>query len=96
MIWEYEVLPGSESAFEALYGAEGAWVGLFGGYAGYVDTQLLCGEEPFRYVTIDRWASAQAYADFLAAAQIRYAQIDRLGDSLTFAERCIGRYRTPC
>ena len=96
VIWEYEVRPGSEAAFEALYGADGAWVGLFGGYAGYVDTQLLCSEVPLRYLTIDRWASAQTYADFLDAAQGRYAQVDRLGDSLTLAERCIGLFQPPC
>ena len=96
VIWEYEVRVGSEAAFEALYGAGGAWVKLFGEHPGYLDTQLLLGDQPRRYLTIDRWDSAQAYADFLDAAKARYAQVDRLGDALTLSERCIGRYRTPC
>lgn len=96
VIWEYDVRQGSAAAFEALYGADGAWVGLFGEHAGYLDTQLLCSEQPLRYLTIDRWASAQTYADFLDAAKARYAEIDRLGDALTSSERCIGRYHTPC
>lgn len=96
VIWEYEVPEGSEAAFEALYGAGGAWVKLFGEHAGYLDTQLLLGEQPRRYLTIDRWTSAQACADFLDAAKVGYAQVGRLGDALTRSERCIGRYRTPC
>ena len=96
VIWEYQVRDGSEAAFEALYGAGGAWVKLFGEHAGYLDTQLLCSEQPFRYLTIDRWASAQAYTDFLDAAKVPYAKVDRRGDALTRSERCIGGYRTPC
>lgn len=96
VIWEYEVRAGSEAAFEALYGAGGAWVGLFGEHPGYLDTQLLCSEQRSCYLTIDRWASAQAYAEFLDAAKMRYARVDRLGDALTLAERCIGRYHAPC
>lgn len=96
VIWEYEARDGSEAAFEALYGAAGAWVKLFGEHAGYLDTQLLLGEQPRHYLTIDRWDSAQAYAAFLDVAKEGYAQVDRLGDALTRSERCIGRYRTPC
>ena len=96
VIWEYEVRDGPEAAFEALYGADGAWVKLFGEHAGYLDTELLLGEQARRYLTIDRWASAQAYTDFLDAAKVPYAQVDRLGEALTRSERCIGRYRTPC
>lgn len=96
VIWEYEVRPGAEAAFETLYGGDGAWVGLFRDHAGYVDTQLLRGEQPRHYLTIDRWASAAAYDGFLDAAQARYAQVNALGDTLTRAERRLGRYETPC
>ena len=96
VIWEYEVRQGSAAAFEALYGACGAWVKLFGEHAGYLDTQLLLGDQPGHYLTIDRWGSAQAYADFLDTEKVRYARVDRLGEALTLSERCIGRYRTPC
>lgn len=96
VLWEYEVQPGAEVAFEALYGPDGAWVGLFHDYPGYVDTQLLKGEQPRHYLTIDRWASVADYDAFLDAAHARYAEINARGDTLTLAERRLGRYETPC
>ena len=96
VIWEYELHPGAEAAFEALYGAGAAWAGLFRNHDGYIDTQLLRDERPLHYLTIDRWASATGYARFLEAASAQYARIDALGDTLTLTERCIGRYETPC
>lgn len=96
VLWEYEVKPGAEAQFEALYGSDGAWVELFRDYRGYLDTQLLRGEQPRHYLTIDRWASAAEYDGFLAAAHDRYARINAQGDTLTLAERRLGRYETPC
>ncbi|GAB3347614.1 antibiotic biosynthesis monooxygenase family protein [Lysobacter tyrosinilyticus] len=94
-IWEYEARAGCEAAFEALYGSDGEWVALFREYDGYVGTELLrdVGHSN-RFVTIDRWSSADAYAAFLTAAKPRYAQIDARGDALTLSERCLGRFTT--
>jgi len=95
VIWEYEVRAGCEAAFEALYG-DGEWVALFRQHAGYIGTELLRdADQPRRFVTIDRWSSAEAYAAFLTAAKPRYEQIDARGDALTLTERCIGTYTTP-
>jgi heme-degrading monooxygenase HmoA len=94
VIWEYEVRVGADAAFEALYGADGAWVGLFRNYDGYLGTELLRGTDR-RYLSIDRWASTEAYDAFLAAAQPRYAAIDEQGDALTLSERRVGVYTTP-
>lgn len=94
-IWEYDVRNGAEREFEALYGADGAWVRLFAQYAGYLGTELLRDAGSGRYLTIDRWHSAEAYAAFLGAARESYASLDAAGDALTVAERCIGRY-TSC
>lgn len=95
VIWEYEVREGCEAAFEALYG-DGEWVALFREYDGYVGTELLRdADQPRRFMTIDRWSSADAYATFLTAAKPHYEQIDARGDALTVAERRIGIYTTP-
>ena len=94
VIWEYEVREGCEAAFEALYGGDGEWVALFREHAGYVGTELLRDTgQPYRFVTIDRWSSAEAYATFLTAAKPRYEQIDARGDALTSAERSLGRFQ---
>ena len=95
VIWEYEIQPGSESAFEALYGPGGEWVALFREYRGYLGTELLRDERPRHYLTLDRWESEADYAAFRQAAALRYAQVDALGDALTLGERRIGRYHAP-
>lgn len=95
IIWQYEVRPSSERAFEALYGHDGDWVRLFRAQAGYIGTELLRDEAMRRYLTIDRWSSKADYDGFLEAAQSQYAQIDALGDALTLTEHRIGRYETP-
>jgi heme-degrading monooxygenase HmoA len=94
VIWEYEVRPGSEPAFEALYGNDGAWVALFRQSPAFIGTELLRDEQTGWYVTIDRWTSAADYAAFLDANAVHYAQIDAQGGALTVAERRLGRYAT--
>lgn len=96
VIWQYDVRPGREAEFAALYGDGGAWAALFREHDGHLGTQLLRDEDAAeRFLTIDRWTSQAAYERFLTSAQPRYAQIDALGDALTLAERCIGRYASP-
>lgn len=95
VIWEYEIHPGAEAAFEALYGPGGEWVALFRAFPGYLGTELLRDERPHRYLTLDRWETAADYAYFQDTAAPRYVQIDTLGDALTLDERLIGRYNTP-
>ena len=95
-IWEYEVRAGCEAAFEALYGSDGEWVALFREHDGYIRTELLRDlDQVRRFVTIDRWTTAESYSAFLTAAKPRYAQIDARGDALTLDERRIGTYTTP-
>ena len=96
VIWEYTVRPGSESAFEALHGPQGAWVALFREYPGYLDTELMRNLGTGAYLTVDRWRSEADYHAFQQVAAPRYAEIDALGDALTFDERRIGGYTTTC
>ena len=96
VIWEYEVQPGAESAFERLYGREGGWVALFREFPGYLGTELLRDTQPGRYLSLDRWQSEAHYDAFQEAAKPRYAELDAEGDALTVAERRIGRYAGPC
>ncbi|MFC5593378.1 antibiotic biosynthesis monooxygenase family protein [Lysobacter niastensis] len=91
-VWEYEVRPGVESAFEALYGSQGAWVALFREQPGYLGTELMRGHRPGHYLTIDRWRSEQDYTAFQQRHDPRYAGIDALGDELTLSERHIGTF----
>jgi heme-degrading monooxygenase HmoA len=92
VLWEYDVRPGLQNAFEQLYGAHGEWGGLFREHQGFISTELLRSDQALRYLSIDRWESESAYAAFLTLASERYAQIDARGDALTIDERRIGRY----
>ena len=95
VLWEFRVRPGAEAAFERLYGPAGEWVALFRMAAGFLGTELLRAHDgPARYVTVDRWSSAEAYAAFRREAGARYAALDRAGALLTEAERCLGEFTT--
>ncbi|PPU88996.1 hypothetical protein XpopCFBP1817_17275 [Xanthomonas populi] len=95
-LWGHDVSDVHAPAFEALYGADGAWAALFADDAGSLGTELLRAQAPGRYVTIDRWRDEVNYTHCLAHGCERYAQIDRQGDALTTAERCLGYYTPPC
>jgi heme-degrading monooxygenase HmoA len=93
VVWEFELQPGSERSFETMYGPDGPWVGLFRRDPGWAGTELLRDtQNPKRYLTIDRWRSAQAYDSFLTAAGPEYQEIDRAGEGFTVIERLVGRF----
>ena len=71
LVFSYEVR--DADAFEAAYGSGGEWAQFFAVAPGYIGTELLRDvETPGRYLVIDRWESAQAYNDFVAANQEEY------------------------
>ena len=71
LVFRYEVR--DPEAFERAYGAEGEWAEFFKRGDGYIGTELLRDlEEPDRYLVIDRWVTAAAYNDFLAAYNDEY------------------------
>lgn len=49
-------------------------------------------KEPGRYLTIDRWESAAAYAAFKTEFAEPYAELDRRCERLTESERRIGAF----
>jgi heme-degrading monooxygenase HmoA len=92
VVWEFWVRPGAEAAFEKAYGAEGAWVRLFSGDPAYRGTELMRdAKECRRFLTLDSWASAEAYESFKNGHLAEYAEIDRQCESLTEREVEIGR-----
>lgn len=90
-IWEFEVEADAEEEFRREYGPGGSWVALFRRHPGYLDTLLLHdATRPGRYLTIDRWTSAAAYAAFRARAAAEYDALDRACERLTRGERSLG------
>lgn len=93
-LWEFEVKPGAEAAFEAAYGSDGTWVRLFRRGRGFVETRLLRDEaRSNRYLTVDIWESEEAYRLFREDFAADYAVVDQACEELTAEERLLGGYR---
>ena len=92
-LWEFEVKPGCEKRFLKVYGPEGDWAKMFRKDANYQETQLLHDlNRPATYLTMDFWASRQAYETFMATHAAEYEGLDAAGKELTLRERKIGWY----
>jgi ribosomal protein S18 acetylase RimI-like enzyme/heme-degrading monooxygenase HmoA len=93
-LWEFDVESTRQAEFEREYGPNGAWVALFRQAPGYVETLLVRdARKPGRYLTIDRWESAEAYHGFRAAFAGEYASIDGRCARLTLHEASLGEIR---
>ncbi|MGD0734928.1 MAG: antibiotic biosynthesis monooxygenase [Terracidiphilus sp.] len=93
VVWQFEIAEEKIAAFEAAYGSEGAWAQLFRSSPDYQGTELLRDAYiPGSYLTIDRWASEEAFRAFRKDHDADYESLDRSCDSLTSRETRIGAY----
>jgi heme-degrading monooxygenase HmoA len=93
VIWQFEIAEEKVAAFEAAYGPEGAWAQLFRTSPNYQGTELLRDAYvPGSYLTIDRWASEEAFRAFRKDHDGDYETLDRASDDLTGKETRIGAY----
>jgi heme-degrading monooxygenase HmoA len=87
-VWEYDVRPGRIAEFVAAYGPDGDWARLFAGADGYLGTELFRStSSATRFVTVDRWSSAEMWAAFLTRARAAYDELDEQLSPLTLAQR---------
>jgi heme-degrading monooxygenase HmoA len=92
-VWEFFIAPAARAQFETAYGADGPWVKLFRNAPGYIETILLRDtSNSLRYVTIDRWESADAHASFRSRFSSQYDAIDRHCHEFTTCENLIGEF----
>ena len=94
IVWEFEARAGKEKEFEQAYGSNGDWARLFAESPDYRGTDLLKSITERTYLAIDRWSSADAFADFMRQWQAEYQALDEKMESLTQSERSIGRYES--
>jgi heme-degrading monooxygenase HmoA len=93
VIWQFEVSEEKVTAFEAAYSPEGSWAQLFRSSPDYRGTELMHDAYvPGAYLTIDRWASEEAFRGFRKDHDAAYEALDRTCDSLTAHEIRIGAY----
>jgi heme-degrading monooxygenase HmoA len=93
VVWQFEISEEKIAAFEAAYSPQGAWAQLFGASPEYRGTELLRDAYiPGNYLTIDRWASEEAFRAFRKDHDREYETLDRACDDLTSHEIRIGAY----
>lgn len=95
IIWEYQVKADLITEFEKIYNSNGAWAGLFRKGNGYISTELLRYEtNPKRFITIDRWISAESYEAFLTQFKQEYGILDAQCEELTEHEILLGKWES--
>jgi heme-degrading monooxygenase HmoA len=92
IVWELEPKAGQERQFERTYAADGDWAALFKRSPEYRGSELLRPVVGHRYVTIDRWTSAEAFAEFRDRWEADYDALDRACESLNEREAPVGHF----
>ena len=87
-VWEYDVDPERADEFVAAYDAAGDWSQLFRRGTGYAGTRLYrSSDDATSLVTVDRWASEAAWAEFLSQHRDQYDALDARTSGLSRAQR---------
>ena len=91
IVWEFEIVAGSEAEFEKHYGPDGTWVRLFRRARAFRGTRLLRDREnPNRYITIDQWDDLSSYDAFCEQFAEEYHNLDLRMEKLTAKEMKLG------
>jgi heme-degrading monooxygenase HmoA len=92
-VWEFVARADRVSEFEKHYAGSGAWAQLFGRSEGFRGTQLLRdAENSRRFLTVDSWDNAAAFAAMRERFGNEYAELDRVCENFTESERRIGEF----
>jgi heme-degrading monooxygenase HmoA len=87
-VWQFEVVGGREAEFEQVYAADGAWARLFARSEGFLGTELFQSlSEPARFLTVDRFTSAEDFERLLEKHASSYAALDAQSQALTVSEQ---------
>ena len=91
IVWEFVVRAGREREFEEMYGPTGAWATLFSKSPEHLGVELLRDTTTSgRYLTIDRWSSADAFGRLREAHSDECEALDARYQGLTEAEKKVG------
>jgi hypothetical protein len=95
-VWRFRPPADREAAFLDAYGPTGRWARLFAATPDFVGTHLLRPEEPGGYwLTIDRWASREAFDRFQKSHGKTYRRIDAEMREIAGEEEFIGTFEEP-
>lgn len=92
-VWSFLVRPEHVQDFRAAYGPEGDWARLFRRDRNYISTSLLADRsDANRFVTVDFWASHEAWAAFRKMHAAEFESLDRKFEAWTQEETQIGSF----
>ena len=95
IIWEYQVKAECSAQFEKVYASNGTWAELFRQGKGYISIELLYDEiHPQKYITIDRWDSAEDHEAFCTKYRKEYETLDAQCERLTEHETLLGKWES--
>jgi len=95
IVWSFRVPAARRTEFERHYGPHGSWAALFQRGAGHLGTDLLRDrEDGGRFVTIDRWETAEAWRAFRERFANEYEALDRRCEGLASEETRLGEFET--
>lgn len=95
IVWEFYVRAGFEREFEDVYGSSGDWARLFARSADFQGTELVRDASTAgRYLTVDRWESAEAFEEFRKTYAAEYEALDARCEAWTETEVKIGTWVT--
>lgn len=93
-LWQFRTSPEQAARFRTVYGPGGPWASLFGNEPGFLGTELLeSATDPTTFLTLDRWASREAWEAFRARWSEEYGALDRECEDLTISELEIGSFQ---
>ena len=91
ILWKFRTKKGREGEFERAYGKSGDWVRFFKKGKGYIKTEFYQ-DTNGEYLTVDEWASKEAFKEFKQSFRKEYQELDRKFESLTEIETHIGSF----
>jgi hypothetical protein len=89
IVWEFTVAAERAGEFEAEYGPDGTWAQLFRRGEGFLGVELIIGDAPGTYVTIDRWVDRSSRERFGVMFREEYDSLDARFAGLAVAERLV-------
>jgi quinol monooxygenase YgiN len=64
ILWQFEVRPGHEAAFERFYGADGDWTSVNRHSRSYLGSSFLRDQtQPSRYMVVEYWSEMLVYEE---------------------------------
>jgi heme-degrading monooxygenase HmoA len=92
-MWEFQVRPGCEEAFQEAYAPDGMWARFFRKSPEFLGVELVRSvKHPARFFTLDAWTSETAFRNFCQQNGESYETLDVKLAGLTEWERRIGAF----